>query len=526
MRISRVLPLRTIRARILVIVIGCMSLGFAVSYGFTTVRVYQVIEARETNLQLERTRILSNQVRDDVLRRKSETIPDVLSPYLRNPEFEIQGIRIWASGNEELYRFDAPEIQSSLDGSYLDSLRSPLDIGEGLNRIAFGYHISVVPVFSKNYGEPIGRMVVVWSTKKLTERFQEIFIFGIAIALLLIGALIGLMLVCINRTISTPLSRLTETMIEVSKGDKTISVPYADRTDNIGDIARTVKRFQLSVELIDRITREHREQAQRLSDALDKEKEYNALQRQFVEMASHEFRTPLAIIDGTSQRIERRADKMDTEEILGRVRKIRDAVQRMMVLIESTLSAARLEAGSIEVSPEEIDLKDLLQRLCEQQRGISKGHEINADFEKLPQSIYADPARVEQIFANLLSNAVKYSPDNPVINIYGEVIGNDAVVMVQDHGLGIPKQDIPKMFERFFRASTSSGIAGTGIGLNLVKQLVKLHGGRVELYSVEGEGSIFTVYLPVAGPVVDSEPEAHGEDNYEDPFAVVRGMAM
>ena len=105
-----------------------------------------------------------------------------------------------------------------------------------------------------------------------------------------------------------------------------------------------------------------------------------------------------------------------------------------------------------------------------------------------------------QILTNLLSNAVKYAPGAPDIDVTARGMGEVIVISVRDRGVGIDEGELPRMFERFFRASTSTGIAGTGIGLNLTKMLVEMHGGSIEVESHAGKGSTFTVRLPLAGP--------------------------
>ncbi|HBF99342.1 MAG TPA: histidine kinase, partial [Alphaproteobacteria bacterium] len=115
-------------------------------------------------------------------------------------------------------------------------------------------------------------------------------------------------------------------------------------------------------------------------------------------------------------------------------------------------------------------------------------------------TIRADRGAIDQIITNLLTNAVKYAPDNPEVTITGWREGDDILLSVQDHGLGISAADQQHLFTRFFRAETSTGIAGTGIGLNLVRQLVTMHGGSITVDSAVGQGSTFTVRLPVSGP--------------------------
>jgi PAS domain S-box-containing protein len=239
------------------------------------------------------------------------------------------------------------------------------------------------------------------------------------------------------------------------------------------------------------------ENSKELSRALNKERKVNALQRQFVAMASHEFRTPLAIIDGAAQRLTRRKGEYSADFIAEKSQQIRQAVNRMVELMESILSFEKLEVGALQVQPDTCQLDDIVLGCCVQQRDLSKSFSIVVDIDALPRTIMADSSALIQVFTNLLSNAVKYSANSRTIEVRGWSEGDYARVSVRDFGLGIDEDDLRHMFERYFRARTSTGIAGTGIGLNLVKLIVDLHGGTVEIESKKGQGSTFTVSLPI-----------------------------
>lgn len=243
------------------------------------------------------------------------------------------------------------------------------------------------------------------------------------------------------------------------------------------------------------------EQTAQLEEALAAEKELNEMQRQFVSMASHEFRTPLAIIDSSAQRLMRKKGDVSKELLTKRIEIILEAVQRMSSLMESTLSAARLNAKKLSVQIADCDITKLVESVCLRQQEISPHHQIDYIISDLPKSIQADKSKVDQVLTNLLSNAVKYAPDAPFITVKAYKEGTDVVLSVQDDGLGIDEDEIPKMFEQFFRAKTSTGIAGTGIGLHIVKQIIDHHGGTISVESEVGVGSTFTVRLPIAGPL-------------------------
>ncbi len=246
--------------------------------------------------------------------------------------------------------------------------------------------------------------------------------------------------------------------------------------------------------------------AEELRTALAAEKELNLLQRQFISMASHEFRTPLSIIDSSAQFLARKREQLTPDYVLSRTVKIRDAVKRMTRLMESTLTAARMEEGKIKVNIETCDIGRVVTEACARQQEISKNHVIVCNVMDLPETIQADPSSMDLVLTNLLSNAVKYAPDTPDIDVVARALGDEIEISVRDRGLGIDEADRPNMFERFFRAKTSTGIEGTGIGLNLAKSLIEMHGGSIAFASRKGEGSTFTVRLPVAGPAKTEQP--------------------
>jgi PAS domain S-box-containing protein len=242
------------------------------------------------------------------------------------------------------------------------------------------------------------------------------------------------------------------------------------------------------------VTLRNRQQAE-LARALAAERDMNAQQRRFVSIASHEFRTPLAVIDGATQRLQARLVDSD-DETRKRLDRIRGAVARMTELIERTLSSARLDDGRIELELRGFDLSQLLRDVAERQRQISPGFQIVLDGADDELPIDGDAKLIEQVFTNLLSNAVKYSGRARRIEVMA--LGNASTlrVAVRDQGLGVPPDEVPQLFTRFFRARTSMGIPGTGIGLHLVRELVQMHGGTVDVDSEIGKGSTFTVTLP------------------------------
>lgn len=244
-------------------------------------------------------------------------------------------------------------------------------------------------------------------------------------------------------------------------------------------------------------TAEIERQREELDRLLVHERQVNALQRQFVAMASHEFRTPLAIIDAAAQRLCRSTTNVSGDYVHEKAGVIRSAVVRMVDLMESILASGRLETGQITLKRSEGDLKALLVTCCDRQRHLSRSHLFHLDLESMPDLLTFDRSAMEQVFTNLISNAVKYSPNAPDIYVRARVEEKMIQIAISDSGIGMDADDLPKLFQPYYRARSATGIAGTGIGLNLVRQVVQLHGGTVEVTSELGKGTTFTILLPI-----------------------------
>lgn len=250
-------------------------------------------------------------------------------------------------------------------------------------------------------------------------------------------------------------------------------------------------------ELVRQRTAELADQKERLAQSLKKELELSGLQRQFVSMVCHEFRTPLAIIDGNAQHVERRQANVEPGRLLRSVGKMRGAVARLINLIESVLDAAKLEAGSLKYQPRAVDLKALILEVCGSYGEVNPDYKINVDVDGFDGNLVADVAHMRQVVSNLVSNAIRYSPKDTQIWIHAAPSGDDRITLsVRDNGVGIPKEELRKLFDRFYRGSSSTGIVGTGIGLHLVKTMVDMHGGEIGVESDVGEGTTFTITLP------------------------------
>lgn len=226
--------------------------------------------------------------------------------------------------------------------------------------------------------------------------------------------------------------------------------------------------------------------------ALSRESEARGQLRQFLSMVSHEFRTPLAIIDSAAQMLMMRAERADTG-MLPRLETIRGAVSRLVDLIATCLADEQLETGHIVVQEQAFDLVPVLQAAVAHHLAASPGRRVALTAEGVPP-VWGDQGLLALVVNNLIGNALKYSDQDPV-EVAAAADHDGIVVTFRDHGIGIPAEDVPRIFDRFYRAGNAHGISGSGIGLHMVRQIVDLHGGSVEVASQVGEGSVFTVRL-------------------------------
>jgi signal transduction histidine kinase len=222
---------------------------------------------------------------------------------------------------------------------------------------------------------------------------------------------------------------------------------------------------------------------------------------EFFSIAAHELRTPLTTMLGRIQLLERRmlraanADERD----LRAIKTISEQAIRLNRMISALLNVSQIEMGRLQIERVPLSLRDLTRRIVDEHRLALSTHTVAFIAPDNPVEIMGDELRLEQVLQNLLANAVKYSPDGGQITVALTSTGNLARIAVIDRGIGIPARELPRLFRRFYRAEHSEGrrIGGMGIGLYLVKEIVERHGGRIGVESVEGQGSTFTVELPI-----------------------------
>ncbi len=235
-----------------------------------------------------------------------------------------------------------------------------------------------------------------------------------------------------------------------------------------------------------------------LRTALQKERELNELKGNFVNLVSHEFRTPLSIILSSSEILGAYLDTLSPAERAEHLRDIQDCCRYMAGMMEEVLVLGRVEAGKTHFRPTALDVSSFCRRLVEDVRSATNGQcPIEFGEDGVDEPARGDESLLRHIFQNLLTNAVKYSRANQKVTFFAHREGGEAVLTVRDRGIGIPTEDLKRIFTAFHRGLNVGQLPGSGLGLVIVKRCVDLHGGQIHIDSIEGQGTTVVVRLPL-----------------------------
>lgn len=235
--------------------------------------------------------------------------------------------------------------------------------------------------------------------------------------------------------------------------------------------------------------------AKALETALYREQNLRRMYKDFVNMVSHQFRTPLAIIDSGAQKILRHGRSAPWEEVIARVGQIRSATDGLVKLVDGTLDSNRLETGDLAYGPVETDITALLSGLTAKLSDVYSTHTLRLDLD-LPPSVVCDPLLIEHVMSNLISNSAKFSPPGTTIAVTGRRAADSILIGVADEGLGIPADELDHIFDPAYRAQNAENVSGSGIGLHVARRIARLHGGDISAVSEVGRGSVVTLKLP------------------------------
>lgn len=264
------------------------------------------------------------------------------------------------------------------------------------------------------------------------------------------------------------------------------AVPLYDTSNKINEIM-----------IVEVNVTESKHAEQEIKNALKREKELNQMKSAFISLASHEFRTPLSSILSSATLTQKYTTTEQQPQRTKHIKRIISNVKTLNSILNDFLSISKLEEGKVQAKFEDFNLIEFCDEVVEDMQSFLKsGQRIHKNLQTACAFIKQDQNILKNILINLLSNAAKYSPDDSTIDFSLKCIDETIEIQVADKGIGIPLKDQEQLFSRFFRASNSGNIQGTGLGLNIVKNYVELLNGTISFKSVEFEGTTFYVTLP------------------------------
>jgi heavy metal sensor kinase len=357
--------------------------------------------------------------------------------------------------------------------------------------------VLTVPVFDSQQ-QPIGHIQVA----RLLDNF-EIFNRVLSRALLIsLGAAIAslVVLALLTSSVFRPLEDIATVARQITRADDlSRRVPHSNRTDEIGELARA---FNQTLERLDRLFRS---------------------QQRFLADVSHELRTPLTSVRGNLD-LMKRFGRYDEESMAV----IQDEMERMSRLLGDLLLLARADTGGLPLRHEPVELDNILFEVYRQVSRIEKT--VTVELTDVDQVvILGDEDRLKQLLLNLVDNAIKYTLPGGAVRLSLAKDKGWANLLVSDTGIGIPAEDLPHIFDRFYRVDKARSRAqgGSGLGLAIAKWIVQAHGGAIQVDSTVGQGTTFRITLPLyqpLGPSAVPDRESDGEEMKTRPG--LRGRAL
>jgi PAS domain S-box-containing protein len=223
---------------------------------------------------------------------------------------------------------------------------------------------------------------------------------------------------------------------------------------------------------------------------------------EFVAMMTHDLNSPLTVIMGYVQALIGEMPRKVDPSLHLFIREMDKSAGKMLSMIEDVLDAYRLEVGLLQIDRQVCDVAALLAGCASdgQREAIVHGSTFSSDIPEDIPWLELDGKQIGRVFANLIGNAVKFTPRRGSIHLSGALRDGALLVEVSDTGIGIPAEELPRVFNKYFRSTVAQGFKGTGLGLTISKAIVEAHGGSINVESVVGKGSRFSVFLPLAGP--------------------------
>jgi len=306
-------------------------------------------------------------------------------------------------------------------------------------------------------------------------QFGLIFLFVLIIA--------SFAAVMVTRNIARPLSVLTEAVKRIGAGNFKVHISVS-RKDEIGVLGNFFN-----------------EMAERIQEAKDRQEEISKLKSEFISIAAHQLRTPLSIQKWVYQGISDGDFGKITKAQREAVEKGTIANESMIRLVHNLLDAARIEEGRFGYKFEETDIVAFTKKIVDEKMVLAKAKNITLTLAGAGEGkaiLNADPDRLSIAIGNIIENAIRYTASGGTVSVRLEADTISAIIRISDTGIGISKEDQPRMFTRFYRGSNVMHMEteGTGLGLFITKNIITAHGGEISFHSEEGKGTTFLIRLP------------------------------
>ncbi len=324
------------------------------------------------------------------------------------------------------------------------------------------------------------RLVIAAPLHDVNSTLNRLVMLELLVGLIVLAVVAAIAFWLVRRELR-PLVRIEDTAAAIAGGDLTQRVPEEAPGTEVGDLGRSLNVMLAQIE-----------------QAFEQRRQSEERLRRFVSDASHELRTPLTSVRGFAELFHRGAASRPDDLALAMSR-IESEAERMGVIVEDLLLLANLDQGR-PLGQEQFDLEAVLAEMVADHAMLHADWPISFSSSG-GSDLVGDELRIRQAVANLLANARAHTPPGTGIAVALATVGDDRTVEVSDNGPGIAADDLPHLFERFYRvdASRARRSGGSGLGLAIVQAIAEAHGGSVGVASVEGEGAAFTIVLPIAG---------------------------
>jgi len=403
-------------------------------------------------------------------------------------------------GAKFLEYYDVEAEEGSTDGSILYQGLSGHIVSTNPFTDQWGTWISGVTPITNSKGEKVGALGVDFSYSYVREVQGEIrhqFLISFIPAYGILFALVYIL----SSELTKHLTKLTESAEFIGAGNYKQGLFHSRQSHFPDEMDILAKVFDLMINSIrtrEQLIRESKQVEDEMRHALQAEKELSELKSRFVAMVSHELRTPLTVIKTSTEILEHYGQKTTEEKKQQCFYRIQTAIQNMTQLLEDVLVANQAETGQLEFHPMPLDLEQFCREIvAEMQPGAIGSPSIAFTSDTSGEPACVDKKLLRFILVNLLSNALKYSKSGDTIDFELVCHKQTAIFMVRDRGIGIPPEDQPHLFKLFHRASNVEAIQGTGLGLAIAQQCVIRHQGEISFTSQLGEGTTFTVKIPL-----------------------------